>query len=114
MDLSGEIIKVGNDLLRGEVTQFIRRRGVVRAAGPVVAVLQDNANAIELLHQVRDEAVVEMRVGVDCALSSKIQEYRPARLVIRSLEKVSLLVRALVMRRIASLVWEVVDLRTIW
>lgn len=60
LDFPGEHVEVGDDLLRGQVRQLIRRRRVERDAGAVVAVLQDDADAIEPLDELLDQAAVEM------------------------------------------------------
>lgn len=51
-----------------------------------------------------------MRVDIDPAFSSEVEEYGTARLVVRSLNKVTLLEGAFVVRLIATLMWEMVDL----
>jgi hypothetical protein len=56
------------------------------------------------------ETAVEMRVAINGALSSKVEKYRPARLVVRSLNIVALFVGILVVRCIARIVGEMVNL----
>lgn len=53
-------VEVGDDLLRRQVRQLICRRRVERDACAVVAVLQDDADAIEPLDELLNQAAVEM------------------------------------------------------
>ena len=56
------------------------------------------------------ETRIEMRVAVDRTLSGKVEKYRPARLVVRSLDIVALFVGTIVMRRITCIVGEMINL----
>ena len=60
----GKRLDIGQDLFRSQVGQLVGGRGVIRVAAAIVAGFQNNSEAIELLDQDLNNALLENDVPV--------------------------------------------------
>lgn len=71
---------------------------------------QDNANAIELLHEVLYKTRIEVSIGSYRSFASQVEEDWTAWLIVRSLYKITLFERFLGVNCIAWAMWKMINL----
>jgi hypothetical protein len=107
-----KIVVIGNNLLSAQIPQFISRRSPERPTSTIPSRFQHNTSAIEFLHQfLHDEAIVQ-NVGLvfDRAFAGNVEKDRAAGFVVRCLNEVTVLERAIFVRVVAGTGREVIDL----
>lgn len=105
---------VGDSLLSGQESEFVRGAGVEWVAAAVISVLENDTETIGRFHQDLNNASLEIgEPRFATRLAANVEEDRAAGFVVRAVEEVALLEGRVRVRLIARAVREVIDLEMI-
>lgn len=110
--ISSKVGIVCDRILGREVQKLISTSGAEWKTFAVVAILEDHAQAVELLHPVMNSSSLNDGVMTDeVLLATHVQKHRTARLVVGVIENVSLFEGFFRMDCIAGTIWEMINLQ---